>query len=135
MEFNRNAQERDKILFGFYDENAYWGGCRNFERVTPEEIKTCIERGFADPQEDQNGSPTIREFLDFAENVSDESVVTFAGYVITKERPDYRMNIDAVDLSTTNMDDVVKFANEFHYADEFEIKKIGDQMEAGAWWD
>ena len=82
----------------------------------------------------QNDSPTIKEFLDWCEdsNTSLEEVL-FEGYMITQDREDARITVEAIVLNHHLSSEKVKnsFFESFRLADEFDL---GDSTYR-AWWD
>ena len=68
---NRDIARRDKLIFGGYDKSKYCGGIRHFE-CSVDLMNRLIKEGFADPDECQNDSPFIKDFMDTVDG--DESV-------------------------------------------------------------
>ena len=136
--------ERDQILFGTYNPEEYSGGVRSFSRVAPEAIATLIEKGYADPDEEQNNSPCIQEFLDFCEQ---HPLVkyTLSGYTVSREREDCRVSVDQIfgilempkeDASIAEViEEILAFYERFRYADDVEVAKDGDNLVFYAWYD
>ena len=128
MKYNMNIKERDEIIFGNYNADAYkYGGARDFTGMDVATLKKLVELGYADPEECQNSSPRIEDFIEFME-ANDGYVVN--GYTITDERSDYRVSIEAIEKvgSITDMDEAEIFSDFAHYADDFDIRGY-------AWWD
>ena len=127
MEYNMDIKTRDEIIFGSYNPDAYWGGVRDFEGMEVSTLKKLVDMRYADPEEAQNDSPTIEEFIRWMETY-DGYVVN--GYVVTDKRSDYRVSIESIEKIgiIENKDELVDFVNAFRYADEFDT-------EGYAWWD
>lgn len=126
---SKQAKERDKIIFGKYDPNAYMGGIRNFENLSAATLRKLVDLGFADPEDKQNDAPTLGELLDFAEYYGPESYV-FGGYVVSPKRSDCRVSINSIEFIAEHFDDDDEeqaFEELTQYADEKDIDY--------AWWD
>ena len=46
IELNPNVKERDEIIFGEYDEEAYSGGTRHFDNISFEVLQQLLEQVF-----------------------------------------------------------------------------------------
>lgn len=127
FELNMDIKTRDEIIFGEYNPDAYSGGCRHFDYLDAPTLRKLIDMGFADPEEEQNSSPTIEEFLEFVEN-HDEYVL--GGYVVTDQRDDYRVSITDIskDGEIETMDELKEFIEFARFADDFDPSGY-------AWWD
>ena len=127
IDFNMDIKTRDTIIFGDYEPDKYLGGTRDFKGMNVETLKKMVEMKFADPDEAQNGSPRIEEFIDFMESNEGYKV---DGYVVTDQRADYRVSVEAIekDGKIDTMEDLEAFIDFARCADEFD--KSGY-----AWWD
>jgi hypothetical protein len=109
----------------------------NYERIelSYAQLKSLVLLELIDPNGAQNNSPSINDFLDFCEKYhcygEDETVLE--GYIITGDRPDKRISIEAIRLHTAVSSEKTKqaFINHFHHADEFEA----NDEQFRAWWD
>lgn len=128
---NMDVRNRDKLIFGKYDPNAYMGGIRRFEGMPYSTLSKLIDGDYVDLNDAQNYGPSISELYEFAS--SDPSAYTFDGYVVSPQRSDYRVSIDSINRVTSfaQAEDVVDFAEFIKYADEFTINQNG----GAAWWD
>lgn len=127
--FNHDVKKRDMLLFGKkYEPAEYLGGIKPFYGITAEKLKQLVEQHFADPYERQNDSPSIDEFLEYADRQPD---VTFDGYAVCLERNDYRVSIETVHQTFRNKDNALEFTKAFRRADEFDV----NDHEGRAWWD
>ena len=90
-------------------------------------IPIFIGIGYANPNEAQNCSPTIQEFLDFTEDKPD---YVFGGYAVIDTRNDYRVSIVSIEHETgiDTMDGLKTFLEFARCADDFEPNGY-------AWWD
>lgn len=137
--------ERDQMIFGMYDPEEYKrGGIRSFSRVDPKTVAALVEKGYANPDEAQNNSPCIQEFLDFCEQ-HPKTDYTLSGYTVSRERADCRVSVDQIigilDMSkegvTLNdaIEEILAFYERFRYADEIEVTQDGDSITFYAWYD
>ena len=118
---NTDVKRRDEIIFGNYDESRYMlGGCVRFD-APAEKIKQLANEGFIDPQENQNASPTTEEFINAVSGYEDW--VEFEAYAISPDRDDYRITIEGVNvwIPSENREEMCRFVEEFHNADEFSL--------------
>ena len=119
IDFNMDAETRDKLIFGEYNEDKYMGGIRRFESVDTSIIKKLIELKFLDPEETQNNSPSASEMVDFAEKYGN---YYFGGYVVSKRRTDYRVNLDTISkFISADQEETIAFTKKFRHADEFDV--------------
>ena len=119
---NKDIKAREERIFGYYKESAYeFGGIRRFNNLSPTDLHWLVENGFADPYDQQNDSPTIQEFLDFADT---HPGFRFGGYTVSANRPDYRVSIDSISYEVGPVmptEYMVDFTNLFRLADEFDL--------------
>lgn len=133
--YNQDYQTRDTIIFGqpidWEHENT--GGLYYFDALTVEGLQELIDRRFADPEERQNFSPTIGEFMAFSQTQKSKGFdFTFEGYVISPDREDYRVSIDGIQFrGDCSYQVIADFEAIAHNADEIEI----DPNLLHAWWD
>ena len=128
MELNRDIKTRDEMIFGEYNPERYSGGCRNFDEMNLETIKELIDKGFCDPDECQNSSPTVEEFVNF---IANHEGWYLNGYAITDKRHDYRVSITGMckERMIEDIDELKDFVEFARFADEFDMKF------GYAWWD
>lgn len=120
MKLNKNYKRRDQIIFGDKLPN-YTGGCAGFSGLTLHKLRELLRRKFADPEDRQNDSPSIREFYNFAKRWKYQEI-GFHGYVISPERDDYRISIEGLEyIGFLNTKIVMDFTNLCRDADEFSI--------------
>lgn len=92
-------------------------------QITLDTLKELVKNNFADPQENQNGSPTISDFIKFGEKYKNEEIY-FTGFAIPPERHDYSIIIEGAKCNTTNKEFIADFVRTFRKADEL-IKEDG----------
>ena len=132
--YNLDSQTRDRIIFGTPVEwQNSMSGAQRFQSLTIEKLEQLISQGFANPLDAQNFSPTITELLEFAHRQADKGFeFIFEGYVISPQRPDYRVSIDGLVYrgicSTDLIFDFQEFVGE---PDEIDI----NSSYLRAWWD
>lgn len=125
FKFNRNEDTRNKILAKHSKFDGKW----SFNGLSAKGLQLLIKQKFADPQEMQNNSPSIEEFLQFLKEHPD---CTVSGYAVELAREDYRVSVEQIDFVGKYSKELLKdFVNAFRNADEF---KVGDKN-LHAWWD
>ena len=97
-----DQNKRDSIIsetaiwnYGFIEKStpSYGGGIALFSGLKVETLKKLINEGFADLEDAQNESPTLKEFFDFLEKNPEFSA---EGYAVSAEREDCRITITGV---------------------------------------
>ena len=82
---------------------------------------------------DQNGSPTVREFLELSEQYPK---TTYIGYSIRKPRSDYRVSIDGFYTQGLTAEQALDLMELYGYADERSSQKMEDgTYSVRFWWD
>ena len=108
------------------------GGIEHFNGLSAKSLKELIKLGFADPEDTQNESPSIAEFLKFMEKYHN---VEAHGYAVSPNRSDERVSIEG--LETKNRKEelskefILDFTKKFRQADDFEV----DEKHAFCWYD
>ena len=130
MVFNRDVKRRDGILKEFFDKGNAYG---RFRGLTTEVMQQLIDEKFLDPEDNQNGSPTAGDFLDF---MKEYPFVKAHGYAIGIDRIDYRITIERLEADLpedkdTKIEFIIDFVNRFHHADSLTLT----ENSAYAWWD
>lgn len=130
---NRDIIRRDKLIFGGYDQSKNCGGVRHFE-CNVDLMNQLIKEGFADPDECQNDSPSIKDFMD---TVNGDESVEFECYAVDINRDDYRITIEGIRayIPDTDYDRINLYVEQFRYADEFTFEHMDDCFYLRAWWD
>ena len=109
------ADIRDEIIFGEpFNRKEYFGGVRQFEKLTADQIDQLEKNDIINYGDKQNDAPTAREIINFVKKYPDE--VTALGYVVSPYRKDFRITFTGVDAIPADGFD--SFSTEFY--DEFE---------------
>jgi len=104
------------------------GGTESFDNMDVNTLGLLIEEGYADPEMEQNGSPTTKEFYNFMLKHPD---IKAHGYAVSPDRDDYRMTIEGLSGEhTEDMETINDFVNLCRWADECSIE---DRLYS--WWD
>ena len=116
---NENVKLRDEIIFGKYEPAKYMGGIRRFDNLNLDKLKELAVLNFINLEENQNYSPTIREFIEFVEKYPEYTVM---GYTVSIERSDYRVSIEGIEKNSTAESETeeTEFIELFGNADEFD---------------
>jgi len=147
---NKDWKTRDKILKPYF--NAYkqyckenlpyayeclqnsdvWeGDLKRFKLMPVQALQHLIELGFADPENDQNGSPSIAQMVSFMNRWP--RFVFAHGYAVHYSRDDYRISVEGVegkvpeDLDKKARSEfVIDFLRFWTGADEMELNNNGN---------
>lgn len=107
--------DRDEMMEPFFDGSPYgadWvGGIRHYRELDAKTLTQLIEKGYADPDENQNCAPTIGYILTVLKEHSD---LTAHGYVVSRDRDDARISIEGVE-GVCDLETALLFRN----ADDF----------------
>lgn len=134
LQLNLDWETRDKTIFGNADIEKYSGGIRHFEGISLNTLKWLLKERFADPADRQNESPTLKEFVEFAESLPDHLDVEFDGYVVSYLRDDYRVTVDALTIYAEDeltVHDIQLMRSLTKNADDSHVT----QDSFWAWWD
>ena len=130
---NKDYIRRDEIIFGNYDASRYkYGGCARAD-INLTQLKTLIAEDFIDFNECQNDSPTTKDFIETIDGCDCE--VLFEIYAIDKNRSDYRVTIEGVNVLTTDINCFCFLIEEWRYADELTVNADNNKYSIRAWWD
>jgi len=127
----KQVKERDEIVFGkainWAEESS--GGIIRFRELGLEELEALVEKGYIDPEEAQNSSPTVGEILGFMKKYP---AVTAHGYVVSPDREEERVSLEGIECEASEVTDELRmdFVDLARYADEFEYR-----TSLYAWWD
>ncbi len=129
--FNTDYKRRDKIV----GMDVEWGkddpgGLIRLNRMTLPIIAQLYEERFIDPNDRQNLAPTAQEILAF---MCRHPSALASGYMISPERDDYRVTIEAVELSTKDATPAARQEFETLCKDADELETQGDFLYC--WWD
>ncbi len=133
---------REQIIWGEdFNPEQYLGGVRHFECMRLEYVKELIEKGYLDPEDQQNFSPTAKEMIAFVEALDHSEDWLFEGYAVSPDREDCRVTLDGLYCDNPmdiSYDDMVDFVNFARLADEFRFDYSVQDPSVnafGAWWD
>lgn len=123
MKLNDNYELREKIIFNEkidWNTDRNFGGMMRFDNLDLCRLIQLFSGNFINPDDDQNGSPTAKEFLNFMLRWRDYPI-TAHGYVISPNRADYRTTIEGLNLNYTEISHELReeFYKYFTAADEF----------------
>jgi hypothetical protein len=103
------------------------------EGLTWEQLNELVQVGAADPENVQNDSPMIGEFLDELANLGDR--VRFIGYIIYPPREDCRVSVEGFEAFGLTADEALDLAARYR-ADEFDKNRRPDgTYDVRFWWD
>lgn len=122
-----NAEGRDEYLG--IDSLKGGGGCTRMDTLTVKQVGHCLDKGWMDPEDTQNDSPTNMEMFEFC--VANPSFVMH-GYVVSPARDDVRVSIEGVrSIKRPTAKQKQAFVDMFRCADDFDMDKDG----CFAWYD
>ena len=126
MKTKINLQERDKFVIkttgirypkledvekGDYD-------IFSFEGLDYKTAKKAVDKGWLDPKETQNSSPSVGEIMDF---IKENPSFVAHGYVVTPARPDTRISFEGViAVKKPSTKEYNAYIDTFRQADEFD---------------
>jgi len=115
-------------------DDKWMGGLVHFEEASKEEVLELIKvhGNKNNMEEQQNNSPSIREFLELADRYP---TMRFHGYIVDKTRSDYRVSIEGFDATYLNADQALALVNDYRLADECTNSKKNGSYEVFTWWD
>lgn len=130
MDFEKYTEEQDKErckLVGVDDKN-FFGGCSRFEGMNAKTLQLLVDKGYADLEDNTNGSTTLGEYLEF---MKEHPRFKAHGYIISNDREDRRITIEGLEAKRVTIKEMVAFTNLDRFADEFEAT----QLYCRSWWD
>lgn len=95
--------------------------------LSPLQLQAAVDNGYADPEDAQNDSPTIGEFLEFGQQ--HRSAILFEAYIVSPTRSDCRISVEGILLNDADGDMAATFKKwaKARHPDEFDNNR--------AWWD
>jgi hypothetical protein len=103
------------------------------EGLTWEQLNELVQVGGADPENAQNDSPTIGEFLDEVAHLGGR--IRFIGYIIYPPRSDCRVSVEGFEGFGLTADEALDLAARYR-ADEFDKARQPDgTYDVRFWWD
>lgn len=130
MDFEKYTEEQDKErceLVGV-DAKNFFGGCASFSGMTYKTLKTLVDKGYADLEDNQNGSTTLGEYLEF---MNRHPRFKAHGYIVSNDRDDRRITVEGLEAGKVTIKEMVEFTELDRHADEFEAT----QNYCRSWWD
>jgi hypothetical protein len=127
MKLNINQEERDEIIFSI-GSPIYSGGVAHFKGLSHEKLQELVDKNFAEVDDTQNSAPSLGKFLEFMKN---HPSFLAHGYVVNKDREDYRVSIEGLEGKSKNEEEMKAFVELQTYPDEFESVS-GEQW---CWYD
>ena len=130
MDFEKYTEEQDKErceLVGV-DAKNFFGGCASFSGMTYKTLKTLVDKGYADLEDNQNGSTTLGEYLEF---MKEHPRFKAHGYIVSNDRDDRRITVEGLEAGKVTIKEMVEFTELDRHADEFEAT----QNYCRSWWD
>jgi hypothetical protein len=85
-------------------------------------------------REHQNASPTVREFLDLADEFG-EGRIRYIGYKVVPPRGDWRVTIEGFIGNLLSADEALELTSRFRSADEIDNDKDRNTYNVRFWWD
>ena len=130
MDFEKYTEEQDKERCELVGVNAknFFGGCAQFQGITYGILKKLVDKGYADPEDNQNGSTTLGEYLEFLRTHPGFRV---HGYIVANDRNDRRITVEGLESYDITLNELCDFIALERYADEFEAT----QSYCRSWWD
>ena len=101
-----------------------------FSDMSPETARILLEKTYAIASDEQNGSPSFREMLNFCEQLPG---FTLHGYVIGGDRGDARITAEGVQGAAKDIDGLFDFVELFGRADECEYDR--ETLNCYCWYD
>lgn len=130
MDFEKYTEEQDierKKLCGVDDKN-FFGGCASFSGMTYNTLQKLVDKGYADLEDNTNGSTTLGEYLEF---MKAHPRFKAHGYIVSNDREDRRITVEGLEAGKVTIKEVEDFIQLDRYADEFEAT----QDYCRSWWD
>lgn len=98
---NPDQISRDEIIGSNFIELKSSGGIRDFKNLPVDKLQILVEQNFATLNDSCDYSPTIGEYLAFADEiktVNPDLIITFDGHSVDSWRSDYRVSIEAISI-------------------------------------
>lgn len=135
-----DSERREIAVFGRKIDwkTEGFGGCMSFNNLDTATLGKLLEEKLADPDEQQNNSPTIDEFYYFAKMFERkyDAKLSFQGYLVCGKREDSRISIDGIECNSSD-DYQIEYAaikDFFLFADSPDDISILP-LRLRAWWD
>ena len=130
MDFEKYTVEQDneRMKLVGVDKNNFFGGCAHFKGLNEKTLQELVDKGYADKEDNTNGSTTLGEYLDFMKR---HPRFKAHGYIISNDRNDRRITIEGLEAGKTTLAEMIAFIDLDRYADEFEVSRTYCR----SWWD
>jgi hypothetical protein len=92
FEYNMNEDRRNELLKDYLSTKILYD-VMYFKDLPLKAMESLYNEKFIDPNDNQNGSPTAVEFIEFVQKYP---FVKFHGYTVSKNRKDYRTTIEGL---------------------------------------
>lgn len=121
FKYNKDQARRDTMI---PFKRLSYGDLAYFKGLNHKVLKILLDEKFADPNERQNESPTIKEFYDFMVKYPE---FTAHGYATTLERykwegeGGYRITIEGLEGWVESSEALSAFIKTFQNADELDV--------------
>lgn len=127
--FNKDQEMRDRIIAPYYDADKSFGGTRHYINMPLEILEKLVALKFAEPEETQNDSPSIAEFIEY---MKEHPYARAHGYTVGLDRSDYRVSVEGLmQEEHTDRDEEIEFLKFNRSADELDTDPSGFR----SWWD
>lgn len=145
-DFPRLSEEAYSKVFDIISPvEKSFGGIIRFDNLTVEQLEEISKVKGVDLYDKQNEAPTLKQFLEFGENVTRFSLLNldgelyYEGYLVDANRSDSRITIDGISIENVSVkedpEDLDELKSDFkrfaRKADELEI----EDNYMRAWWD
>ena len=126
---NKDYKTRNAILGLNNDDKLWFGGIQKFSNLSLDKLQNLIAQEFIDLDENQNCSPTTKEFLNLMKKYP---CITAHGYAVHHQREDYGIILEGLKYDgNTTKQMVLDFRTLCHYADDF----IATKKKIYCWYD
>ena len=123
-------EARIEIIFG--DKKPSWaGGIAYYDDLTFEQLIRLMEIKAIDPEDNQNGSPSVEDFFKFMQVFTE---FTAFGYVVDISRDDDRVSIEGITANDITGNALAEFMALCRSADELTVVAENASY-VRAWWD
>jgi hypothetical protein len=118
--YNEDQDRRNEIL-SKYLKNKINYDVVYFKEVPLDVMQKLSNENFLDPNDKQNDAPTASEFIEFAEKYP---FVKFHGYIVSKDRKDYRTTIEGLEAPSYDKKKYPDFVKDF-----IAFNRLADDLE------
>ena len=135
MKYRKLSQSEQKERADILRSGANYSGKDQenysfFSGMTPATARVLLEKGYADPEDCQNGSPSFLEMTEFCEK---HPGFTMHGYVIGSDRDDARVTAEGVQGTAQDAEGMLDFFETFRCADSCDTDR--ETRSCYCWYD